>query len=64
VAKRVPTMLGVRATAERVRLPEHFVRSLVWERKVHFVKAGNRYLISLGSVCDYLNGNTENPVHQ
>lgn len=54
--KRIPKMRTIAATAKELELPEHFVRSLVKENKIDFVKAGCKTLINLERFIDYLNG--------
>ncbi len=48
-------MLTIKEAATKFNLPEHFVRQLVWQKKVKFVKAGRKYLINQQSLIDYLN---------
>ena len=59
MAKRIPIMLTIKEAAERVHLSVHFIRTLVWEDKIPYVKAGNKYLVNLGKLVDYLNGDFE-----
>lgn len=51
----IPTMLKINEAADKFRLPPFFCRQLVLQKKVKYVKAGNRYLINEKSLCDYLN---------
>lgn len=51
----IPTMLKVHEAANKFNLSQHFCRQLVLQKKVKYVRAGNRYLINEQSLCDYLN---------
>lgn len=59
---KVPTMLTIKETSKRTGLAEHYIRRLVWENKVVFVKAGQKYLINLEKLIERLNeGETAQP---
>ena len=51
-----PTMLTIRQTAERTGLSYEHLRKLCLQKKIVFVKAGNKYLINQEKFADYLNG--------
>ena len=51
----IPTMLTIKETAQRTKLPVHFVRKLCWEKKVPYLRVGKKYLIPLEKFCDFLN---------
>ena len=51
----VPTMLSIKETAERTNLSETYIRKLVWDKKIVFVKTGKKYLVNLEYLVDYLN---------
>ena len=51
----IPTMLTIKETAERTNLPEFYIRNLVWENKIPYLKAGKKYLVNLNRFIDYLN---------
>ncbi len=51
----VPTMLSIRATAEKSGLPTHYIRSLCWQNKICFCRAGNKYLINWEKFIEFLN---------
>ncbi len=53
---QIPLVLSISQVVEMTKLPDHFVRRLVLEKKVHFVKSGKKYLISVESLRNYLNG--------
>ena len=55
--KAIPDMRSITETAERFRLPVHFVRQLVLDKKIVAVQAGSRkYLVNQESLALYLNG--------
>ncbi len=56
----IPTMLTIKDTAKRTNLPEHFIRKLCWENKIAYCMAGNKYLVNLEKLVDYLNRETIN----
>ncbi|WP_037322930.1 helix-turn-helix domain-containing protein [Ruminococcus sp. NK3A76] len=51
----IPRMRTIRQTASMLDLPEHYVRSLVRENEIVFVKAGNKVLINVDKLIEYLN---------
>ena len=51
----VPTMLSIKETAERTHLSERFIRKLVWNDQIKYVRTGVKYLVNLESLVDYLN---------
>lgn len=55
----IPVMLKIREVADKFNLSEHYVRRLVAERKVIFVKSGSRFLINENSLVSYLNKGDE-----
>ena len=55
----IPTMLKIHEAASKFNLSFHFTRQLVIQRKIKYVRAGNRYLINEKSLCDYLNEGEE-----
>ncbi len=59
MATKLPIMLTIREVAERLKLPEHFIRKLCWENKIVYIKAGNKYLINFRKLIDYLNKEDE-----
>lgn len=52
---KIPTMLTVRETAERFKLPVHFVRSCVGDGSFVSVRAGRKFLVNAESVTAFLN---------
>lgn len=51
----IPTMLSIKETAKKTNLSEWYIRKLVWNNQIAFVKTGKKYLINLEKFCDYLN---------
>lgn len=53
----IPDMRGIKETAARFRLPEHFVRALALKGQIVAVRAGSRKIyINQQSMVDFLNG--------
>jgi len=50
----IPTMLTVRETAERFKLPVHFVRACVGDGSFVSVRAGRKFLVNAESVTAFL----------
>ena len=51
----MPTMLTIKETAQKSKLAEHYIRQLVAEEKITFVRAGKKYLINYEKFIDFLN---------
>lgn len=51
----IPTMLTIRDCAERTNLSQTYIRKLVWDNKIVYVKTGRKYLVNLERLVDYLN---------
>ena len=56
---KIPTMLTINETAKVTNLPVNFIRQLVWDNKIVYTKAGNKYLVNLEKFIEYLNGDTQ-----
>ena len=52
----LPRMRTIKQTAAELGLPEYFVRSLVKQEQVTFVKAGRKVLINLDKFIEFLGG--------
>lgn len=52
---KVPTMLSIKETAKITGVAEYYIRQLVAENEICFVKAGKKYLINLEKFVEYLN---------
>ena len=61
----VPTMLTIKETAKQTNVAEYYVRKLIWENKIVYVKAGSKYLVNFDKFVDFLNegmnGSLEQP---
>mgnify|MGYP007070124716 CR=1 FL=1 len=55
-AKPLPKMRTIRETAELFGVPEYFVRQLVKENKIVYVRAGCKALVNIDRFADFLNG--------
>ena len=51
-----PQMRTIRQAAKEAGVPEHFVRRLVMENKIVFVRAGCKALVNLDRLIEFLNG--------
>ncbi len=52
---KIPTMLTINQAAERTNLPKWYIRQLVWDKKICYVRSGKKYLVNLEKLCDFLN---------
>lgn len=53
--RALPKMLTIRETAQATGLHEYFVRQLVKQNRVTYVKAGCKTLINLDRLVEFLN---------
>ena len=51
----IPRMLTIKATAQETGLAYNYIRNLCLQNKIVYVKAGNKYLINIDKLIDYLN---------
>lgn len=51
----VPRMATIKETAKTFSLSEHFVRQLVISGTIVATRTGNKYLVNLGKLAEYLN---------
>ena len=51
----LPRMRTIRQAAKELDIAEYFLRQLVKQNKIVYVCAGNKNLINLDSLIDYLN---------
>ena len=58
----LPVMLSIKQAAQLTNLSPTFIRRLVWENKVIYIKSGVKYLINRDSLIRLLNGETENDI--
>lgn len=52
---KIPTMLTICQAAEKANLSPYFVRKLVHENRIFYVKSGCKYLINFERLLEYLN---------
>lgn len=55
VKNNVPRMRTIKQTAQETGLHEYFIRQLVKQDKIKYIKAGRKTLINLDLFIDYLN---------
>ncbi len=53
----VPRMATIKVAAKTFSLSEHFIRHLVISGTIVATKTGNKYLVNLGKLAEYLNTN-------
>lgn len=51
----LPRMRTIAAAAKELNIAEYFVRKLVHQNKIVYVKAGKKSLVNLDSLIKYLN---------
>ena len=51
----MPEMKTINQAAEIAGLSKYFVRQLVLQQKIKFVKTGKKYLVNIESLIKYLN---------
>lgn len=51
-----PKMRTIRQAAAELNVPEFFVRRLVAEDKIVYVRAGSKALVNIDKFIEYLNG--------
>lgn len=50
----IPTMLGIREAATRTGLSYDHIRKLCLQGKIVYVRAGNKYLVNLEKLVEFL----------
>jgi hypothetical protein len=50
-----PKMLTISETSKESGLAKYYIRTLCWQNKIVYIKAGKKYLINYGKFIDYLN---------
>lgn len=60
----IPTMLTIKDTAKTVGLSSYFIRQLILQNKIKFVRSGTKFLINFQSLLDYLNNGDVETVQQ
>lgn len=54
----VPEMCTIKATAEKTGLAYNYIRNLCLQNKIVYVRAGNKYLVNVNKLIEYLNTGT------
>ena len=60
--QKLPQMLTIKEAAKKAGLKPYFVRQLVLQNKIKYVKSGRKYLINLNSLIEFLNAGENEPV--
>ena len=55
----IPEMVTLNEAARRTGLSYNCLRDLCLSRTIVFIRAGSKYLINFGKLCDYLNKGEE-----
>ncbi len=51
----LPQMLTINDTAKQTKLSSYFIRQLVLQKKIKFVKSGKKFFVNLNSLRELLN---------
>lgn len=51
----VPEMVTIKDAAARTGLSYYWLRNLCLQQKIVCIRAGSKYLINFGKLCEYLN---------
>ena len=54
----IPQMCTIKQTAEKTGLAYNYIRNLCLQNKIVYVRAGNKYLINIDKLIEYLNTGT------
>lgn len=54
----IPKMRTIKQAAQETGLAYNYIRNLCLQNKIVYVRAGNKYLINLNKLIDYLNMGT------
>ena len=52
----VPQMWSVKEAAQNTNTATSFIRRLLRENKIKYIKTGKKFLINAKSLCDFLDG--------
>ena len=52
---QIPTMLTIKSAASQTGLSYEYIRQLIREGKITYVKAGCKFLVNMERLIDYLN---------
>ena len=50
----MPTMVTIRAAADQTGLSYDFIRNLIREKKIVYVRAGKKFLVNMEKLAEYL----------
>lgn len=53
--KTIPHMETIKEVSEQTGIPYHTIRQLCLERRIVYIKAGNKYLVNFDKFIDFLN---------
>ncbi len=56
----LPTMLTVTELVENTGISEYTIRGLIRDKKIIYIKSGNRFLVNLEKFVEYLNTGDNN----
>lgn len=57
--RTVPKMTSIRTAAKEINVSEYFIRQLVREGKIFYIKSGNKILLNYNLLLDFLNGKND-----
>lgn len=55
----VPRMATIQSLSDETGISYYAIRKLCLEKKIVFIKSGNKYLVNVEKFRDYLNGEVE-----
>lgn len=53
--KTIPHMETIKKVSEKTGIPYHTIRRLCLEKRIIYIRAGNKYLVNLDKFIDFLN---------
>lgn len=53
--KTIPHMETIKEVSEQTGIPYHTIRQWCLEKRIVYIKAGNKYLVNLDKFIDFLN---------
>lgn len=54
----IPKMRTIKQTAEETGLSYNYIRNLCLQNKIVYVRAGNKYLVNIDKLIEFLNTGT------
>ena len=52
---QIPTMISIKTAAAETGLSYEYIRQLIRDNKITYIKAGCKFLVNLEKLVDYLN---------